>query len=86
MQKVRSELQLNLTTRAKSTVHSRRSSVRSRNKADDKTTKVVGGHAMAVRDFSKAKKHGKYGKLNNISILAKDFGEQDNNGQDSMTW
>lgn len=41
---------------------------------------------MAIRDYTRAKRYGMFGKLNNVSILAKEFGEQDNDGQDSMTW
>ena len=43
----------------------------------DKKTKVIGGHAMVVRDFTRIKRHygGKYAKLNNHAITAKEFGK-----------
>ena len=52
-----------------------------------KTTKVVGGHALAIRDFSMARgKLGKHAKLNDHSIAKKEFGKDDNDGRDSMQW
>lgn len=50
-----------------------------------KTTRIISGHAMAIRDFKKTKT-GKVAKLNDHAITKKEFGENDNNGRDSMQW
>lgn len=42
---------------------------------------------MVVRDFKKTPTAaGTFAKLNNPEIIFKEFGQQDNNGLDSMTW
>jgi len=51
----------------------------------NKKTKIIGGHAMAIRDFSKSRQ-GKHAKLYDRSIVSKEFGQDDNNGKDSMCW
>ena len=77
IRKVRSELHTvslkKSIAKKSSTRNSKTGSLMSRNTStiafkieDKKKTKVIGGHAMAVRDFSKSKKHGKYAKLNNV--------------------
>ena len=38
-----------------------------------RTTKIIGGHAMAVRDFSK-NNQGQFAKLNDHAITEKEFG------------
>ena len=55
-------------------------------KRTKKTMKVVGGHAMPVRDFQKTKKSGTFAHLNNHKIISKEFGKEDNNGHDSVQW
>lgn len=40
---------------------------------------------MAIRDFSKSRQ-GKHAKLYDRSIASKEFGQNDNNGKDSMCW
>jgi len=40
---------------------------------------------MAIRDFSKGRQ-GKQAKLYDRSITQKEFGQEDNNGKDSMKW
>ena len=49
-----------------------------------KTTKIIGGHGMAIRDFCKTSRKGEYAKLNDHSVTMKEFGQHDNNGLDSM--
>lgn len=77
IRKVRSELHTvslkKSTSKKSSTRNSKAGSLKSRNtssfatkKEEKKKTKVIGGHAMAVRDFSKSKRHGKFAKLNNV--------------------
>ena len=51
-----------------------------------RVNKVVGGHAMAIRDLNRRKVEGKHAKLHDATITTKEFGQQDNNGQDSMQW
>lgn len=41
---------------------------------------------MAIRDLNKKKIEGKHAKLHDSSITQKEFGKDDNNGQDSMQW
>ena len=41
---------------------------------------------MAIRDLNKRKVEGKHAKLHDKNITLKEFGQQDNNGQDSMQW
>ena len=55
------------------------SSRRSPDKPHVKTTKILGGHGMAVRDLIKSKS-GQHHKLNDQGITSKEFGQQDNNG------
>lgn len=50
------------------------------------TTRVIQGHAMAIRDFSRMRKKGQQSLLNNHAIPEKDFGKEDQNGQTSMQW
>ena len=61
-------------SRRSSGMYSRASSgSKSRNRIlttiDEKKTKVIGGHAMAVRDYSQARYQGKIANLNDISKL-----------------
>ena len=49
-----------------------------------KKTKVIKGHALAIRDNTRGKH--KSHKLYNQKITEKEFGQQDNGGKTSMTW
>ena len=50
-------------------------------RAPKNTTKIISGHAMAIRD--KTKGVSKDHKLYNSAITHKEFGADDNNGHDA---
>lgn len=47
------------------------------------TTRIIGGHGMAIRDLKKGRKSH---KLCDDHITGKDFGKDDNDGHDAMQW
>ena len=49
-----------------------------------KTTRIIGGHGMAIRDSNKG--NAKTHKLYCDDITQKEFGKDDNQGRDSVTW
>ena len=58
-------------------ISSHRGSINNSCKSPDnhkRATKVVGGHAMAIRDLNKKKVEGKHAKLHDKNITQKEFG------------